>query len=88
MKERPVMPENELKRQAEALGIVLSFDANFWNMGPCVIATFPTHNGGGCDSALAWMKNFSSRDDEEAYALKIAIRNASPGDASEESQHG
>ncbi|WP_440487399.1 hypothetical protein, partial [Serratia nevei] len=63
------MPANELKQQAEVLGVVLSFDANFWNMGPCVIATFPTHNGGGCDSALAWMKNFSSRDDAESYAL-------------------
>ncbi|CAI1635621.1 hypothetical protein [Serratia liquefaciens] len=82
------MPANELKRQAEALGIILSFDVNFWNMGPCVIATFPTHNGGGCDSALAWMKYFSDREQAEAYALNIAIRNASPGDSSKEAQHG
>lgn len=82
------MPANELKQQAEALGIAMSFDENFWNMGQCVIATFPTHNGTGCDSALAWMNNFSSRDEAETYALKIAIRNASPGDSSKEAQHG
>ena len=79
---------NELKQKAEALGIAMSFDENFWGMGPCVIATFPTHNGGGCDSALAWMTNFSSHDDAEAYVLNIAIRNASPGDSSKEAQHG
>ncbi|MBN5304171.1 hypothetical protein [Serratia nevei] len=78
------MPANELKQQAKTLGIGLLFDPNFWSMGPCVIATFPTHNGGGCDSALAWTKNFSSRDDAESYALKIAIRNASPGDSDRE----
>lgn len=88
MKERPVMPANELKQQAESLGISLSFDANFWNMGPCVIATFPTHNGDGCDSELAWMKNFGSRDDAEVYALKVAIRNASPGDSTREVERG
>jgi len=79
MKERPVMPANELKQKAEALGIAMSFDENFWGMGPCVVATFPTHNGGGCDSALAWMKYFSDREQAESYALNIAIRSASPG---------
>lgn len=82
------MPANELKRQAEALGIVMSFDENLWNMGPCVIDTFPTHNGGGCDSALAWMKDFSSRDEAEAYALNVAIRNASPCDSAREVERG
>lgn len=66
------------RQQAETLGIVVSFDENFWNMGACVIATFPTHNGAYCDSALAWLKDFSSRDDAEDYALMVAIRNASP----------
>lgn len=82
------MPANELKQQAEALGIVMSFDQNFWSMGPCVIATFPTHNGTGCDSALGWMKDFGNQDDAETYALKVAIRNASPSDSTEEAQHG
>ncbi|WP_346827247.1 hypothetical protein [Serratia inhibens] len=78
------MPANELKQQAEALGIALSFDENFWNMGQCAIATFPTNNGTGCDSALAWLKDFGSRDDAEVYALNVAIRNASPGDSARE----
>ncbi|WP_336062246.1 hypothetical protein [Serratia sp. 201] len=82
------MPANELKQQAAALGIGLIFDENFWGMGQCVIATFPTHNGTGCDSALAWMKYFSSRDDAESYALKVAIRNARPGDSAREVERG
>lgn len=74
----------ELKQKAKELGIGIIFDPNFWSMGPCVLAVFPTHNGTGCDSVLARLKDFSSRDDAEAYALKIAIRNASPGEHSQE----
>lgn len=82
------MPVNELKQQAEALGIVMSFDQNFWNMGPCVIATFSTRNGTGCDYALGWIKDFGNQDNAETYVLKVAIRNASPSDSNEEAQHG
>ncbi|MEX2952531.1 hypothetical protein AB4K01_15175 [Serratia fonticola] len=78
---------SELKEKAKKLGVILSFENNFWGGGPCVIATFQTHQGGGCDSALAWMKDFSSRDDAEAYALKIAIRNASPAISDSEAHH-
>ncbi|MGP2955334.1 hypothetical protein ACTVKP_20970 [Serratia bockelmannii] len=82
------MAANELKQQAKTLGIGLLFDPNFWSMGPCVLAVFPTNNGTGCDSVLAMLKDFSSRDDAEAYALKIAIRNASPGDSAREVGRG
>ncbi|MBH2890549.1 hypothetical protein I5Q39_02245 [Serratia marcescens] len=84
MKERPVMPVNELKQQAKTLGIGLLFDPNFWSMGPCVLAVFPTNNGTGCDSVLAMLKDFSSRDEAESYALREAIRNASPEDNARE----
>ncbi|OCJ30614.1 hypothetical protein [Serratia sp. 14-2641] len=78
---------SELTEKAKKLGIILSFENNFWGEGPCVLATFPTLEGKGCDSALAWMKDFNSRDDAEAYALKIAIRNANPAISDSEAHH-
>lgn len=78
---------SELRDEAKKLGIILSFENNFWGEGPCVLATYPTLEGKGCDSALAWMPDFSSRDDAEVYALEMAIRNASPAVSNSEAHH-
>lgn len=78
---------SELREKAKKLGIILSVERDFFCQGPCVLATYPTHQGRGCDSAIAWLTDGISKEDAEIRALEDAIRDASPAVSDSEAHH-
>lgn len=64
------MSDEEIRQQAVKHGITVSINRPLLTFGDCAAATYPTHGGKGCDSAIAKLSEHECVDD----AINAAIR--------------
>lgn len=66
------MSDEEIRQEAAKHGITISINSQLLTFGDCVAATYPTHGGIGCDSAIAKL----SDHEHIAAAINAAVREA------------
>ncbi|WP_241639990.1 hypothetical protein [Rosenbergiella epipactidis] len=54
------MSDSQIMDLAINKGISFSVNRNFMTFGDCVAATYPTHGGKGCDSAIAILSEYKN----------------------------
>lgn len=67
------MSDFEIREHAQKHGITVSVNRPLLTFGDCVAATYPTHGGRGCDSAIVRLADYEYVDDAMNTALREAL---------------
>jgi len=67
------MSDSQIMDLAINKGISFSVNRNFMTFGDCVAATYPTHGGRGCDSAIAILSDYTDIGAAKIAAAREAI---------------
>lgn len=67
------LSDAEIREQAVKNGITLSINRPLLTFGDCAAATYPTHDGKGCDSAIVSLTDYEYVDDAINAALREAL---------------
>lgn len=67
------LSDAEIREQAVKHGITVSVNRPLLTFGDCAAATYPTHSGKGCDSAIVRLADYEYIDDAINAALREAL---------------
>ncbi|RAP72989.1 hypothetical protein [Candidatus Erwinia dacicola] len=67
------LSDAEIREQAVKHGITVSINRPLLTFGDCAAATYPTHGGKGCDSAIVSLGDYEYVDDAINAALREAL---------------
>lgn len=67
------LSDEEIREQAVKHGITVSINRPLLTFGYCAAATYPTHSGKGCDSAIVSLADYEFVDDAINAALREAL---------------
>ncbi|HBU7546862.1 TPA: hypothetical protein MC769_003168 [Klebsiella aerogenes] len=73
------MSDEEIRQQAIIHGVTVSINRSLLTFGDCVAATYSTHGGRGCDSAIEKLSDHDCLDDAINNALRAALMAMSEG---------
>lgn len=68
------LSDAEIREQAVKHGITVSINRPLLTFGDCAAATYATHGGKGCDSAIARLSDYDDVDSAINAALRDAIK--------------
>ena len=74
------MSDEEIRQLAVKHGITVSINKPLLTFGDCAAATYPTHGGRGCDSAIARLADYKYVDDAIDAALREALNLMNEGE--------
>jgi len=67
------MSDEEIRQEAVKHGVTVSINRPLLTFGDCAAATYPTHGGRGCDSAIVKLSDHEYVDDAINAVLREAL---------------